>query len=98
VLLIYRKETAMKTGYITTEDLIPPNGGRFMPAKTNHPEAAKATRMMRAMGDHFISTGRAQRIPLKQAFEAACQADPSISEFAKYLSATSMAAERILIK
>ena len=98
MLLIYRHETRMKTGYITTEDLIAPGGGRYKPARINHPQAHLAKEVMQTMGMVFLSTDRSKRLSLREAFEGACKIDPTIASFAKYLSATDKAAERILIK
>lgn len=98
MLFIYTHNTRMKTGWIVTEDLIAPNGGRFMPAKNNHPQARLATEVMQLMSDAFKAGDRAKRPTLLESYKAACALDPSIEGFSKYLNSTAACAERILIK
>lgn len=98
MLLIYTHNTRMKTGWIVTEDLIAPDGGRYKPAKANHPQAQAAQLIMMAMGRYFREeTNQRQRPTLKQAFDGAQKylANPEDYQF---LSATRAAAERILVK
>lgn len=46
----------------------------------------------------FLNTDRRKRLSLKESYEAAVKADPTLAGFTKYLSATATVAERILIK
>lgn len=98
MLLIYTHNTAQKTGWIVTEDIIAPGGGRYKTVPLNHPEAAKAERVMRAMSDYFMSTSRTERPSLIKAYTEACKRDPGLAEISKFLSKTAVAAERILVK
>jgi hypothetical protein len=98
MLLIYAKNTAMKTGWVVTEDLIPPGGGRFRPARSNHPDAQTAELMCLAMSRFFREdTDMRSRPSLKQAYEGALKYLANHEDY-KYLPATAKAVERILIK
>lgn len=98
MLLIYTHNTRAKTGFIVTEDLIAPAGGRYKPISNSHPQAHLATEVMTAMSRVFLNTDRRKRLSLKESYEAAVKADPTLEGFTKYLSATATVAERILIK
>lgn len=98
MLMVYVKNTAKKTGFIVTEDLIAPEGGRYRPARDNHPQAHLATELMTVMGAVFLNTDRDKRLTLRESYEGALKLDPTLAGFTQYLSATSKAAERILIK
>ena len=97
MLLIYRHETRMKTGYVVTEDLLPPEGGSYKQVRTSHPDHPAADRVMRAMSEFFVSTGRARRLTLKEAFEGALANYPGLADHAKYLPAGRFA-ERIIVQ
>jgi hypothetical protein len=98
VLLIYTHNTRMKTGWITTEDLIPPNGGRYMPARADHPQAQNAQLMMLAMMRYFREeTTQRSRPTLREAYDGALKFLANPEDY-KFLPATSAAAERILVK
>jgi hypothetical protein len=98
MLLIYTHNTRMKTGWIITEDLIPPGGGRYKPAKIQHPSAQNAQLMCEALSRYFREdTNMRTRPTLKAAYEGALKYLANASDY-KYLSATALAAERILVK
>lgn len=98
MLLIYTHNTRMKTGWIVTEDLIAPGGGRYMPARASHPQAQNAELMLGALNRYFNEdTNRRTRPKLKDAFEGALKYLANQDDY-KYLSATGAAAERILVK
>lgn len=98
MLLIYTHNTRMKTGWIVTEDLIPPAGGRYKPARSNHPQAQNAELMCLALSRYFREqTNMRSRPKLKDAFEGALKYLANQDEY-KYLSATATCAERILVK
>lgn len=98
MLLVYTHNTQMKTGWIVTEDLIAPGGGRYKPARANHPAAQNAEIIMMAMSRYFREeTNRLKRPSLKEAFEGAQKYLANASDY-KFLPATSAAAARILVK
>ena len=98
MLLVYTHNTRMKTGFIVTEDLIAPGGGRYKPISNNHPQAHLANEVMTALSRVFLNSSRTKRLTLKESYDAAVKADPTLEGFTKYLSATAIAAERVLIK
>lgn len=98
MLLIYTHNTRMKTGWIITEDLIPPGGGRYMPAKKSHPQAETAELMCLAMSRFFREdTARDKRPTLKEAYEGALKYLANRDDY-KFLPATATAAARVLVK
>lgn len=98
MLLIYSHNTRMKTGWIVTEDIIAPEGGRYKPARANHPDAQKAELMMLAMSRFFREeTNQRSRPALKEAYEGALKYLANREDYS-FLSATNKAAARILVK
>lgn len=98
MLLIYSHNTRMKTGWIVTEDIIAPEGGRYKPARANHPNAQSAELMMLAMSRYFREdTNRTSRPTLKEAYEGALKYLANHEDYS-FLSATNKAAARILVK
>lgn len=98
MLLIYTHNTRMKTGWIVTEDLIAPDGGRYKPACSDHPQAQNAQLMCLAMSRYFREdTDQRKRPTLKAAFDGALKYLANPEDY-KYLSATATAAERVLVK
>lgn len=98
MLLIYTHNTRMKTGWIITEDLIPPGGGKYFPAKTSHPNAQNAQLMCEALSRYFREdTNMRVRPTLRAAYEGALKYLANATDY-KYLPATALASERILVK
>ena len=98
MLFIYSHNTRMKTGWIVTEDIIAPDGGRYKPSSVNHPSAQNAQLMCLAMSRYFREdTNQRTRPTLREAYEGALKYLANHEDY-KYLSATRIAAERILVK
>lgn len=98
MLLIYAKNTAMKTGWIVTEDIIGPDTARFTPARRNHPDAETADLMCLAMSRYFREdTNMRSRPTLKDAYEGALKYLANREDYT-FLNATGNARARILVK
>lgn len=98
MLLVYAHNTRMKTGWVVTEDIIPPGGGKYKPARADHPQVQNAQLLMLAMTRYFREdTDQRTRPSLKAAYEGALKYLANHEDY-KFLSATAIAADRILVK